>query len=106
MSNSSLRIGLIGAGANTKARHLPGFQAIAGVEIVAVCNRRPESTAAVAHEYDIPKMYEHWQELVADSDVDAVVIGAWPYLHCPATMVALEGGKDVFIEALNSLNAA
>ena len=34
----TLRIGLIGAGANTRTRHIPGFQAIDGVEIVAVCN--------------------------------------------------------------------
>jgi predicted dehydrogenase len=106
MSNTPLRIGLIGAGANTKARHLPGFQALAGVEIVAVCNRRPESTAAVAHEYDIPKMYEHWQDLVADPTIDAVVIGAWPYIHCPVTVAALEAGKHVLTEARMCLNAA
>jgi predicted dehydrogenase len=106
MSNSPLRIGLIGAGANTKARHIPGFQALAGVEIVAVCNRRPESTAAVAREHGIAKTYEHWQELVADPDVDAVVIGTWPYLHCPVTLAAFEAGKHVLTEARMSLNAA
>lgn len=37
-----VRIGLIGAGANTRLRHIPGFQAIPGVEIVAVCNRSAE----------------------------------------------------------------
>ena len=46
-----LRIGLIGAGGNMRARHIPGFRAIADVEIVAVCNRRPESSAAVSREF-------------------------------------------------------
>src|SRR5437773_1352652 len=106
MSTHSLRIGLIGAGANTRSRHIPGLKAIEDVEIVAVCNRRPGSTAAVAREFGIAKTYEHWQDLVADPDIDAVVIGTWPYLHCPITLAALEAGKHVLTEARMSLNAA
>jgi predicted dehydrogenase len=106
MAPPPLRVGLIGAGANTRARHLPGLRAIAGVEIVAVCNRRPESTRAVAREYDIPVTYEHWEDLVADRTIDAVVVGTWPYLHCPVTLAALAAGKHVLTEARLSLNAA
>src|SRR5437016_3566644 len=102
----TLRIGLIGAGANTRSRHIPGLKAIEDVEIMAVCNRRPGSTAAAAREFGIRKTYEHWQDLVADSDIDAVVIGTWPYLHCPITLAALEAGKHVLTEARLSLNAA
>src|SRR5207253_11422208 len=39
-------------------------------------------------------------------DVDAVVIGTWPYLHSPITLAALEAGKHVLTEARMSLNAA
>src|SRR3989442_239877 len=66
MSNHPLRIGLIGAGANTRSRHIPGLKAIEDVAIVAVCNRRPGSTAAAAREFGIATTYEHWQDLVAD----------------------------------------
>ena len=106
MASQILRIGLIGAGANTRLRHIPGLQAIENVEIVAVCNRRPGSTTAVAHEFGIAKTFEHWQDLVADPNIDAVVIGTWPYLHCPITLAALETGKHVLTEARLSLNAA
>jgi predicted dehydrogenase len=106
MSTRPLRVGLIGAGANTKARHIPGLRALSGVDLVAVCNRRPESSVAVAREYGIPRTFEHWQDLVADPGVDAVVLGAWPYLHCPVTLAALEAGKHVLTEARMSLNAA
>lgn len=105
MANSKLRIGLIGAGANTRSRHIPGLRAIADVEIVAVCNRRPSSTEAVAREYDIPRTYSSWQEVVLDPEIDAVVIGTWPYLHCPITLEALKCGKHVLTEARLSLNA-
>src|SRR5581483_6751884 len=101
-----LRVGLVGAGGNTRTRHIPGLRAVSGVEIVAVCNRRPESTAAAAREFVIPRTFDRWQDLVADPGVDAVVIGTWPYLHCPITLAALEAGKHVLTEARLAMNAA
>ena len=101
-----LRIGLIGAGANTRLRHIPGLRAIADVVLAAVCNRRPESTDAVAREFHIPRTYRHWEDIVADPDIDAIVIGTWPYLHCPITLAALQAGKHVLTEARLSMNAA
>ena len=101
----TIRIGVIGAGANTKLRHNPGLRAIAGVEIVGVCNRTLESSQAAAQALGIPKIYRHWCELIEDDAVDAVVIGTWPYLHCPATVAALENGKHVLCEARMAMNA-
>jgi predicted dehydrogenase len=106
MASQRLRIGLIGAGANTRLRHIPGFRAVEDVDIVAVCNRRPESTAAVAREYSVPRTCQEWQDIVNDPDIDAVTIGTWPYLHCPITLAALERGKHVLTEARMSMNAA
>lgn len=105
MANEKIRIGLIGAGANTRSRHIPGLQAIENVEIVSVCNRRETSTQAVAKEYGIPRACSHWQEIIDDPEVDAIVIGTWPYLHCPITLAALEAGKHVLTEARMSMNA-
>ena len=101
-----LRIGLIGAGTNTRLRHIPGLRALPDVSLAAVCNRRPESTEALAREFGIPRKYARWQELVADPEVDAVVIGTWPYLHCPVTLAALQAGKHVLTEARLCMNAA
>src|SRR3954466_15162051 len=105
MTPTPVRGGLVGAGPNTRLRHIPGLRAVPGVEIVAVCNRRPESTAAAAHEFGIPRTFENWQDLVADPAIDAVVIGTWPYLHSPITLAALTAGKHVLTEARMCLNA-
>jgi predicted dehydrogenase len=101
-----IRVGLIGAGGNTRSRHIPGLRAVPGVEIGAVCNRRPESTAAVAREFGIPRTCDNWEQVVADPGIDAVVIGTWPYLHCPITLAALAAGKHVLTEARLAMNAA
>jgi predicted dehydrogenase len=106
MATQTLRVGLIGAGANTRLRHIPGLRALPDVEIVAVCNRRPESTTAAAREHGIPRTYERWELLVASPDVEAVVVGTWPYLHCPITLAALESGKHVLTEARMAMNAS
>ena len=103
---NTIRIGIVGLGANTRLRHVPGLRACAGVEIVGVCNRRAESTAAAAREFDIPRTFERWEDLVTDEDVDAVMIGTWPYLHCPITLAALAAGKHVLVEARMAMNAA
>lgn len=104
MSKSKLRIGIVGLGGNTRLRHVPGLLACGDVEIAAVCNRRPESTAAVAREFSIPRQYEHWQDLAVDKEVDAVMIGTWPYLHCPIAVAALGAGKHVLCEARMAMN--
>ncbi len=106
MTERRLRVGLIGAGGNMRLRHVPGLRAVEGVEIIAVCNRRPESTRAAAREFGIPRTFADWQSLVADPEIDAVVIGTWPYLHAPITIAALAAGKHVLTEARMSMNAA
>jgi predicted dehydrogenase len=105
MSGDGLRIGIVGAGEVTRKRHIPGFLAIPGVELAGVCNSRRESTVRVAREFDIPKPYGNWEELVHDPEIDAVLIGAWPFLHCPVTLAALDAGKHVLTQARMAMNA-
>lgn len=106
MSTSRIRIGIVGAGGNTRGKHIPGLQAIEGVEVVSVCNRSRASSEKVAGQFGIPKVYDRWWDLVAADDTDAIVIGTWPYLHCPVTLAAFKAGKHVMTEARMAMNAA
>ncbi|MFQ5656255.1 MAG: Gfo/Idh/MocA family protein [Candidatus Methylomirabilales bacterium] len=106
MHSDTIRVGIVGAGANTRVKHIPGFKAIQGVEVVSVANRSRESSERVAREFDIPKVYDNWLELVEADDTDAICIGTWPYLHCPVTLTALENDKHVLCEARMAMNAA
>lgn len=106
MAVKKIRIGIVGAGENTRVRHIPGFRAIEGVEIVGVVNSTPESSQRVANEFSIPKTYADWQACVADDDIDAVMIGTWPNLHCEVTCAALNAGKHVLTEARMARNVS
>ncbi|MGE3539497.1 MAG: Gfo/Idh/MocA family protein [Candidatus Tectimicrobiota bacterium] len=99
MAEADIRVGLIGAGGNVRNRHLPGFRKVAGVEIVGVVNRSRASSHTFAEEFNIPRIYDTWQELLADESVTAVCIGTWPYMHRTMTIEALERGKHVLTEA-------
>ena len=105
MAQETVKVGIIGAGGNTRSRHIPGLQAIEGVEIVGVCNRSQESSQRVADEFGIPKTYGNWQDAIADPDTNAIVIGTWPYMHCRATVAALRADKHVMCEARMAMNA-
>jgi predicted dehydrogenase len=82
------------------------LRALPGVELVGVVNRTPESSARAAAELGIPRTYDDWRELVADPDIDAVVIATWPYLHAPVALAALEAGKHVLVEGRMAMDAA
>lgn len=89
----------MGAGGNTRLRHLPGFAQIEGVELAAVANRTVESARKAAGEFSITTVRESWREIVADPDIDAVCIGTWPDTHAEMTLAALAAGKHVLVEA-------
>lgn len=99
MEDGIIRLGLIGAGANTRLRHIPGFREQRGVEIVAVANRSRESGQRIASEYEIPKVYDNWLELIEDDNIDAICVGTWPYMHRNMVLAALEADKHVLTEA-------
>lgn len=100
----TIQVGVVGAGANTVTQHIPNLQAIEGVQIVSVCNRTRESSERVARQFGIPKVYDNWRELVEAPDTNAIVIGTWPYMHCPVTLAALQANKHVMTEARMAMN--
>jgi predicted dehydrogenase len=101
-----LRVGVIGAGGNTQARHIPGFQTIPGVAVTAVCNRTRASAEKVARAFGIPQVADHWQEIINSPDTDAICIGTWPNLHAELAVAALQAGKHVLTEARMACNLA
>lgn len=102
---TALRIGIVGAGANTREKHIPGLRALPGVEVVAVVNRSRASAEKVAREFQLPRVADHWRELVADPDLDAICIGTWPNMHTQVSIAALRAGKHVLTEARMAMNA-
>jgi predicted dehydrogenase len=71
-----------------------------------VCNRSEASGQRVAGEWSIPEVETDWQALIERSDLDAIVIGTWPYTHREMSVAALQAGKHVFCQARMALDLA
>ena len=106
MTDRTIRVGFIGAGANSRKHHIPKLKAQPGVELVAVANRTKESGERIGREFDIARVYADWRELVRAPDIDAVCIGTWPNTHSEITRAVLEHGKHVLCEARMAMNVA
>jgi len=101
---SPVRVGIIGAGSIFDQRHFPGLSNIQGVELIAVSNRSEASSKAKADQWNIARIKKDWQAIIEASDIDAVMIGTWPYLHKEISIAALEAGKHVFCQARMAMN--
>ena len=106
MAKDTIRVGFIGAGGNTRSRHIPGLKAQTGVELAAVANRSVASGRKIAREFGIEKVCADWQEVLNDNSIDAICIGTWPYMHETLTVASLEAGKHVMCEARMAMNSA
>jgi predicted dehydrogenase len=101
----SLKLAFTGNGYIAKI-HARAAQKLEGVELTAVVNHRPESRAAFAAEFAIPRQYQTIAELLQDGEVDAVSINTPNSLHAPEAIAALEAGVHVMVEKPMALNAA
>ena len=106
MADETIRIGFVGAGANTRLRHIPGFKAMPGVELVSVANRSRESGQRIADEYGLQTVYEDWVDLIEAEDTDAICIGTWPNMHETLVIASLANDKHVLTEARMAMNSA
>src|SRR5437667_1234765 len=106
-TNNKLQIGIVGAGAIVRDRHLPGLKKHHEVEIVAVSNSSYESSEKFCQE-NAPHAtpMQNWADLLALPDIDIVWIGTPPYMHSAITVSALEAGKHVFCQARMSMDLA
>ena len=100
-----VRIGIIGAGDIFRQRHFPGLAKIDDADVAAICNRSEESARGIAVEFNLsPEIMTDPEALMAREDIDAVMIGTWPYKHCPFVLQSLDAGKHTFVQARMAMN--
>jgi predicted dehydrogenase len=102
-ANDRIGVGFIGCG----GRHHAHWDALSSlktkqneaVEFVAACDiYRPRRDKAVAASRGTAKGYADYRELLADPNVDLVVIATPDHHHAPQAIAALRAGKHVYVE--------
>jgi predicted dehydrogenase len=98
-----LRIGVIGCGAGIF--HLEGYAEEPRAKVVAIAGLDTDRCESLSQQFDVPRVYRDYQDLLAQDDIDAVSVAVPNILHLPVALAAFEAGKHVLIEKPLSRNA-
>jgi len=99
----AVRVGLIGAGNYARAMLLPNLK-IAGAEFRAVATASGVSARQVGERFGFRSCVSGVEEVLADKEINLVVIATRHDSHAELAQRALEGGRHVFVEKPLALN--
>jgi len=108
-ANDRLRIANIGCGRRGLLKEAIGLKDQANIEIAAVCDtwrQKREKAAADVKEFTgkEPIKAIRYQDVLANKDIDAVLIATPDHQHCTMLIDAIRAGKDVYIEKPLAMN--
>jgi predicted dehydrogenase len=103
MENQCIKWGILGTGriAHTFATAL---EVVTNSKLTAIGSREMEKAIQFASEFQIPKAYGSYEELVSDPEVDVVYIATPHNLHEANTLLALDHQKHVLCEKPMGVN--
>ena len=116
--SNRINIGAIGNGRIARAHDLPGIWKYDTARIMAACDldsHRVEDARMLVNEYYSKKTgkkydgvtaYGDYRDLLANKDVDAVVISTPDHWHAIIGIHAVQAGKDVYLQKPASLTIA
>jgi predicted dehydrogenase len=99
MTGRRIQIGLIGTGRIAGFVHLPSFRLLPDLcEVTAVASRDVDKAKAFAEHWGVPRVHATWEALVADPELDAVVVCPPSDLNTTVAGAAVAAGKHVLCE--------
>ena len=96
-ANEEIGIGFVSCGG--RANGLMGsFEKVDGVNIVGLCDPDEGRLGRAKERFPRAKGWADLRDLIADDDIEAVVVATCNHWHCLAAIWAMEAGKDVYVE--------
>lgn len=93
-----LRIGLLGCGPIAQAGHLDASRKARNIDLYALCDRAPDLLEQMAAIHQPQVTYTDFAALLADPQVEAVIIAVADQFHVALAQQALAAGKHVLVE--------
>jgi predicted dehydrogenase len=98
MTNSPIRIGVLGAAAIVPMALTNPARDVPDVQVTAVAARDPKRAEKFARRNRIPRVHKTYQDLFDDPEIDAIYNPLPNGLHAEWTIKALRAGKHVLCE--------
>lgn len=96
--NRLLRVGVLGCGPIAQFAHLQSCTKAANAELYAICDAAPDLLARMAATHAPRKTFADYDEMLADPDLEAVIVATSDAYHVPMSIKALQAGKHVLCE--------
>lgn len=93
-----LRIGVLGAGQIAQAAHFESCTKAANATLYAICDVADDLRSRMAAFHAPERTFSDYDAMLADPEVEAVIIATSDAFHIPAAKKALEAGKHVLCE--------
>ncbi|SDO68236.1 Predicted dehydrogenase [Rhodoferax sp. OV413] len=93
-----LRIGVLGCGPIAQAAHFESCTKARNADLYAICDVADDLRERMAWTHKPEKSYGDYDAMLADPDLDAVIIATNDAFHVPASLKALAAGKHVLSE--------
>jgi len=93
-----LNVGVLGAGQIAQAAHFESCTKARNAELAAICDVADDLRERMAIMHGARKTYADYDRMLADPDIDAVIIATADAFHVPASLRALQAGKHVLCE--------
>jgi myo-inositol 2-dehydrogenase/D-chiro-inositol 1-dehydrogenase len=94
----TVRVGVIGVGMIGEDHVRRLSEVVSGARVVAVTDVDADRAAAVAERVGGARVHATGQELIADGEVDGVLVTSWGPTHAEYVLACLAAGKPVFCE--------
>lgn len=92
-----INVGVIGCGKIAQTRHLPEYRDNPDANIAALYDFDHDRAAQMAELYGA-KVYDSYEEILADPEIDAVSVCVRNVDHCKISVEAMKAGKHVLCE--------
>lgn len=96
--SDKIKWGIIGCGDVAEVKSGPAFQKANHSELLAVMRRNGDLAKDFAQRHNVPLWYSDADELLNNSDINAVYIATPPSSHLEYAIRALKAGKNVYLE--------
>ncbi|MBR5826615.1 MAG: inositol 2-dehydrogenase [Clostridia bacterium] len=93
-----LNIGIIGAGRIGKVHMESITYNVPTARVLGITDVFKDALPGLAEKYGIPKIYNDYKEMLADEEIDAVLVCSSTDTHADISIEAAEAGKHVFCE--------
>lgn len=101
---NKLRIGVVGCGPIAQNAHLPAIEKARDIRLQAIADTDAGLRDAVARRYQAHSVYKHSDEILADPNVDLLILAVGDRLHVPLAKDAIRAGKHVLVEKPLGIN--